>query len=321
MARKLIALFLSLFILIPAGCAGLPLSTSEEVEISFSSGLVPLSGGGGSSGGGSGSGSGSISTSLPTSYGFTATVNPAGTALDWAVEWVNPAASWAIGKSASSYVRVAPRSDGSNYATVSMLKEFGAQIKIVVSARTVPDKKAECLVDCAQRLTASGLSFYGMTSDAMTDELLFEIPLAAGSEAVLTPVTPAGYDDNFCRMDLAAESSSVYTLSSAGANPLVEVLMTWNPQFFEIVLETWGVELPPLEIVIGSDDFNIHKNAILGTLGGNILNMIMTDESRMFEMVGWLEEMPVYLFIVTLSNDYITCTDEHPVWLDYKALM
>ena len=92
MVRKLIALILSLFILIPAGCAGLPLSTSPEVEISFSSGLVPLA---------------SSSDTLPTSYTLTADT-PAGIALDWSVEWVNPSASWANGKSASSYVQVTP---------------------------------------------------------------------------------------------------------------------------------------------------------------------------------------------------------------------
>lgn len=302
MARKLIALFLSLFILIPAGCAGLPLSTSPEVEISFSSGLVPLA---------------SSSDTLPTSYTLTA-VNPEGTALDWSVEWVNPSASWANGKSASSYVQVTPNTDGSNVATVRLLNPFGAQIKVVCSMRNMPESKGECLVDYVRRVTGAGLKMYGrQIDDTIMETPLFEISTDKDT-ATLTPVYWAGYDDIFCLTETDMLASSVYTIRAEGN---FEVYMTWFPLFDRFTRDTWGVALPELHVNIGRDDFNIHKNAIMGTLGMEILNMVMTDEKKLAQMVEYLSTNPAYSFVFVHTSDYITTTIEKHVFLDYKALM
>lgn len=305
MARKFLALFLSLFILIPAGCAGLPLSTSPEVEISFSSGLVPLA---------------SDSGTLPTSYTLTATVNPAGTALDWSVEWVNPSASWANGKSAGSYVKVTPQTDGSNVATVRLLNPFGAQIKVVCSARNVPEKKAECLVDYARRMTGAGLKMYGIQhidGDTLTETPVFEIPIDKDT-ATLTPASWAGYDDIFCVTDISTVDSSVFTVDGLGA---VKVYMTWFPLFDRFTCDTWGVALPELRQDIRGNAFNIHKNAIMGTLGMEILNMVMTDEKKLSQMVEYLSANPAYTFVFINEGEYMTTTIEKYVYLDYKALM
>lgn len=305
MARKFLALFLSLFILIPAGCAGLPLSTSPEVEISFSSGLVPLA---------------SSSGTLPTSYTLTATVNPAGTALDWSAEWVNPSASWANGKSASSYVQVTPNTDGSNVATVRLLNPFGAQIKVICSARNVPEKKAECLVDYARRVTGAGLKMYGIRhqeGDTLTETPVFEIPTDKDT-ATLTPVSWSGYDDIFCLTEIDTLKSPVYTIDKGFS---VEVYMTWFPLFDRFTRETWGVALPELHVDVRGNAFNIHKNAIMGTLGMEIINMVMTDEKKLAQMVEYLSTNPAYSFVFVYTNDYITTTIEKHVFLDYKALM
>lgn len=271
----------------------------------FSSGLVPLA---------------SDSGTLPTSYTLTATVNPAGTALDWSVEWVNPSANWANGKSADSYVKVTPQTDGSNVATVRLLNPFGAQIKVVCSARNVPEKKAECLVDYARRMTGVGLKMYGIQhidGDTLTETPVFEI-LPGKDTATLTPASWAGYDDIFCVTDISTVDSSVFTVDGLGA---VKVYMTWFSAFDRFTRDTWGVALPELRQDIRGSAFSIHKNAIMGTLGMEILNMVMTDEKKLSQMVEYLSANPAYTFVFINEGEYMTTTIEKYVYLDYKALM
>lgn len=67
--------------------------------------------------------------------------------VDWIVDFENPAATWAKGKTASDYVSVTPESDGAATAKVRCLKSFGERIVIKVISRADPDVSAQCKVD------------------------------------------------------------------------------------------------------------------------------------------------------------------------------
>ena len=67
--------------------------------------------------------------------------------VDWIVDFENPAAAWAKGKTASDYVSVTPESDGAATAKVRCLKSFGERILIKVISRADPDVSAQCKVD------------------------------------------------------------------------------------------------------------------------------------------------------------------------------
>lgn len=100
-----------------------------------------------------------------TAAGITvqATIEPADAdnkAVDWAVSFVNPASTWATGKTVTDYVTVTPESDGSLTATVKCLKAFGEQIKITVTSRDNSAATESCTADYYQRF--AGLYLFGI---------------------------------------------------------------------------------------------------------------------------------------------------------------
>lgn len=80
--------------------------------------------------------------------------------VDWTVEFVNPSSEWAIGKTVTDYVTVTPISDGALTATVTVLKDFGEQIKVVCSARdtTLGTISAECLFDYVKKIVSLNIN-------------------------------------------------------------------------------------------------------------------------------------------------------------------
>lgn len=102
-----------------------------------------------------------ISPMAETAYTLTATVLPekaSNKAVDWAVSFVNPASSWATGKTVTDYVTVTPTSDGALTANVECLQAFGEQIKVTVTSRNNPEATATCLVDYAERVSGYTLT-------------------------------------------------------------------------------------------------------------------------------------------------------------------
>lgn len=88
-----------------------------------------------------------------SSYYLTATVEPADAweqEIEWLVSFKNPADAWASGKSASSYINVAPSSDTRN-ATVTCLGGFGEQIIITARSKDNPEATATCTCDYVKR--------------------------------------------------------------------------------------------------------------------------------------------------------------------------
>ena len=108
---------------------------------------------------------------------LTATVLPSTAVdktVDWTVEFADPTATWAEGKTASDYVSVIPASDGALTATVTAIEAFGAQVKIVVTSRSNPDAQAYCLVDYGQRLNSNITWSFDNSLFATSNELTNE---------------------------------------------------------------------------------------------------------------------------------------------------
>lgn len=103
-----------------------------------------------------------ISPMAETAYQLTATITPddaANKKVDWSVSFVDPASSWATGKTVTSYVTITPTSDGALTANVECKAAFGSQIKITVKSRDNSSASASCTVDYVQKLESISLSF------------------------------------------------------------------------------------------------------------------------------------------------------------------
>lgn len=85
--------------------------------------------------------------------------------VTWSVAFVDPASSWATGKTVTDYVTVTPQSEGSNVATVECLQPFGEQIKITVTSQSNASAKAECTLDFAKRISKAPLYVHSHDND------------------------------------------------------------------------------------------------------------------------------------------------------------
>ena len=96
-----------------------------------------------------------VSSAAETAYTLTATVTPEDTAdkaVDWSVGFVNPSSPWAVGKRATDYVTITPKTDGGLTATAACTGAFAAQIEIRVTLRSNAAATANCLVDYVKKI-------------------------------------------------------------------------------------------------------------------------------------------------------------------------
>lgn len=129
-----------------------------------------------------------VSALAESAYTLTATVYPedaSNKALDWIVSFVDPSASWAVGKTVTDYVTVTPTSDGALTATVENLQAFGEQIQVKATSRDNPEAYATCTVDYLQR--TMGYAFYLV--DVEIGYPIFSVGFSTGhtNEATVTP--------------------------------------------------------------------------------------------------------------------------------------
>lgn len=102
-----------------------------------------------------------------SAYTITATIEPANTtqtALQWTVEFVDAANTWANGKTVTDYVTVSPYGD--NGAVVSCLQPFGAQIAVKVTLAENTALRASCTCDYAEKLLDIGTPYFNPENDA-----------------------------------------------------------------------------------------------------------------------------------------------------------
>ena len=96
-----------------------------------------------------------VSPTAEASQLLTATIGPdyaTNKNVIWTVDWKNPEATWAKGKTVTDYVTVTPTSDGANTAVVANLKAFSEQVIITVKSESDPEVFATATVDYAKRL-------------------------------------------------------------------------------------------------------------------------------------------------------------------------
>ena len=130
-----------------------------------------------------------------SSYYLTATVEPADAweqEIEWLVSFKDPAAAWASGKSASSYVSVAPSSDTHN-ATVTCLGAFGEQVIITARSKDNPEATATCTCDYVKRATNVKVIFSEVNTTGMTYTCEYEYSAyTVDSEIQLSSATIQG---------------------------------------------------------------------------------------------------------------------------------
>lgn len=164
-----------------------------------------------------------------------ATVEPADAtnkSLTWSVEWVNPSSSWANGKNVSEYISLAR--NGQDTATVSCLKPFGEQAKIVVTSDSNPEAKAECTLDYKQRTT--GVSSFDYSGVGENNGALYsfgnvgsvdDISIYLQNNAQIVAEWSGNQEGNAAASDFgaAALKSSVYTIANDDKAKIVSFSM------------------------------------------------------------------------------------------------
>jgi len=124
-----------------------------------------------------------------SSYYLKATLEPADaweTEVVWTIEFKDPLAAWASGKSAGAYVSVTPSSDTHN-ATVTCLGAFGEQINVIVRSKDNPAASATCTCDYVKRVSNINFDIGQPSFDKMTYTYDFEYtPYTVDSEVKLT---------------------------------------------------------------------------------------------------------------------------------------
>lgn len=108
----------------------------------------------------------------PASVGNAITINavvtPANASikdLTWAINWQNPASTWATGKVITDYFTLTPNGQQSS---ISCLQAFGEKIVISVTSVDNPAAKAECVVDFARRLESCDLVLKNSSGDIVS---------------------------------------------------------------------------------------------------------------------------------------------------------
>lgn len=72
--------------------------------------------------------------------------------LVWSLAFDDPNAEWAVGKTITDYVTIAPSED-THSCTVTLVQPFGETIRVVVTAKNNPDATASATVDYLKRVT------------------------------------------------------------------------------------------------------------------------------------------------------------------------
>lgn len=164
-----------------------------------------------------------------------ATVEPADAtnkSLTWSVEWVNPSSSWANGKNVSEYISLAR--NGQDTATVSCLKPFGEQAKIVVTSDSNPEAKAECTLDYKQRITGIGAIEYSGVGENNGEIANFgnvgsvdDISIYLQNNAQIVAEWSGNQEGNAAANEFgaAALKSSVYTIANDDKAKIVSFSM------------------------------------------------------------------------------------------------
>jgi hypothetical protein len=149
------------------------------------------------------------------------------------VEFADPTATWAEGKTASDYVSVIPASDGALTATVTAIEAFGAQVKIVVTSRSNPDAQAYCLVDYGQRLSSTVNWVFDNSLFATSNELTNEFGVQL-IEAI--KVSNGEFSEEYLDVSHSFEISYNQNFTVANEEESVKAYVRASDEFFEALM-------------------------------------------------------------------------------------
>lgn len=218
-----------------------------------------------------------------TNVTLTATIEPADAdnqAVTWITRWKDSESEWATGKIVTSYMTVAPISEGSLTATVTCLKDFGEQIEVVVASVENPDYTAICTCDYVKLLT--GITVTATESPIVLESeeegSVFEIvpswsdgTITSEMRTVANQLTPnAGV-----KMKFSAEFGTEFDkYCSYGAG----VLLTYMPCQWSFYSKNFRNDL--LELLYGGAPnmdsvYNAFKNAV-NNVSSNHVHILVT---------------------------------------------
>lgn len=234
-----------------------------------------------------------VSPTAESAYMLTATIMPANAdkTVDWSVEFVNPSALWAVGKTASSYVTVTPTSDGALTATIQCLQPFDEQLKVVVTSRVRSFVKAECTCDYVSRITAMTYSLSdGTAIEAGNMTIPFDENVGFNSVGywkntrVSCSTTEGTFDDTFV-FTFTARYSDAY-ISAWQSNSISEewgdLCCEFDPVVYGLRYGRWlGSEIDGTGDLLGSINFmndSLYADyiEILKTCSNNFLEVTIT---------------------------------------------
>lgn len=152
-----------------------------------------------------------------------ATFTPASAELKsvvYTAEWVNPASAWANGKSVSDYLTVTQTEANSATATIQCLKDFGEQIKVIVTGTNLDDTSvsANCTIDFAKRIVG-GTFTHGGNTVSFADGKVNILSISQKDVSLFTSATQFSVytvDDNFT-------SNVVFNVSEEAKTEILKV--------------------------------------------------------------------------------------------------
>lgn len=229
-----------------------------------------------------------VSPLAETAYTLTATITPV-TAdnknVNWSVAWVNASSSWAIGKTVTDYVTVAPTSSssGSLTATVACKQAFGEQIIVTCTSQQNSDIKATCTVDYRERLSnatltlnISGGSYIINNSPSLPvpDSGTMSVNLSKSAGTVnqsFSSSVSLTFTDSFYDALIDEFGGSVFPM-----NPTVKTIssgsFSFSGGFFDEMLFSSSSSVPPALI----DQISAQVIEFINGYSGNVLDFTLT---------------------------------------------
>ena len=130
--------------------------------------------------------------------------NATNQAVDYTVEWVDPASEWSTGRTVTDYVTVSQGYDGALTATVTCVQAFGEQINVRVTSRDNPEATATLSVNYVKKIDSVDFSVQYLPSGETVTVVDFFKTDVTNLKIVVSPLYGVGTidPDNFVFEDV-----------------------------------------------------------------------------------------------------------------------
>ena len=161
-----------------------------------------------------------------SAYSLTATVTPENVknkAVNWDIEFNNPAAEWAADKAVTDYVKLTKISN--NKAVLECMGAFAERIKVTATSDKDATKKAVCMVDYKQKISGLSATLDKITYLPLHGGFMYE----DGRRIMEVRVFPDSLEVNTAKYEVTYELSEVYTIKAD--EPKYYFTFTMNADF------------------------------------------------------------------------------------------